>query len=69
MLHHGSTILGYGGNDTIYSSIGYGDTLYGGDGDDIFFANGGNNIYYGGNAILDVNGDISGSNAEWNRYS
>ncbi|MGJ0359846.1 hypothetical protein NG785_09320 [Aliarcobacter cryaerophilus] len=59
----GSTILGYGGNDTIYSSIGYGDTIYGGDGDDIFFANGGNNIYYGGNAILDTNGDITGSNA------
>jgi len=55
-----STILAYGGNDTIYSSSGYGDTIYGGDANDVIYANGGNNEYFGGNATLDGDGNITG---------
>ncbi|MEJ5169259.1 MAG: calcium-binding protein, partial [Arcobacteraceae bacterium] len=55
-----STILAYGGNDTIYSSSGYGDTIYGGDANDVIYANGGNNEYFGGNATLDGAGNITG---------
>jgi Ca2+-binding RTX toxin-like protein len=58
-----STILAYGGNDTIYSSSGYGDTIYGGDSNDVIYANGGNNVYYGGNATLDGDGNITGHSA------
>lgn len=39
---------------------GYGDTIYGGDSNDVIYANGGNNEYFGGNAILDGDGNITG---------
>ena len=58
-----STIVAGGGNDIIYDASTYDDTIFGGDANDVIYANSGNNSYYGGNAIFDVNGDITGSSA------
>ena len=58
-----STIVANGGNDTIYDAATYNDTIFGGNANDVIYANSGNNSYYGGNAIFDANGDITGSSA------
>ena len=38
-------------------------SIYGGDANDVIYANGGNNSYFGGNATIDTNGNITGSTA------
>jgi Ca2+-binding RTX toxin-like protein len=58
-----NTVLAYGGNDTLTASVNYDDLIYGGDGNDLIYANGGDNTYYGGNATVDGNGNITGATA------